>query len=239
MPSISKSIKAVISGVIKHWDYSVLPDWESQWWRWSGHFYLNDQKYEIFCHNYNCGWPPARMTERSVELAIADRWLQGHDRDEIYEIGAVTPYYWPHRVKHIVDPFDDHALVTHKESLFNVSLDGKAVISISTVEHIGVDEYGQEENPALTILALEKIFSESRSFCITAPLGYNIILDNYIKDKLLGCASMSISFLARGLQDNIWLQVDHSAASRAPYGPRDYSSPGSFANAIVVLSKET
>jgi hypothetical protein len=177
------------------------------------------------------------MTERSVERAIADRWLDKLGNKGAYEIGAVTPYYWPHRIRDVVDPYDSHELVSCRDSIFNVSLNDKPVISISTIEHIGMREYGQEEETSLTIRALEKILAESPCFLITAPLCYNTVLDNYIGANYERFPETRTSFLYRGLEDNVWSQVGHSTAARATYGPRDYSKAGAFANAIVILER--
>jgi hypothetical protein len=111
------------------------------------------------------------------------------------------------------------------------------VISISTIEHIGLAEYGQVADPSLTIEALKKVVDEARTFLLTAPLGYNKILDNYIIANLERFWGTRTSFLARGQRDNLWSQVDRSMASRATYGPRDYSNSGAWANAIVVLER--
>ena len=70
-----------------------------KWWRNIKKFTLNDKEYFLFTHNINCGWPPFRMTERSVELHVADEWINNHN--DIIEVGAVTPYYWPGRIKDI------------------------------------------------------------------------------------------------------------------------------------------
>jgi hypothetical protein len=223
--------------MFKLWNHSLLPDWDSRWWDWDGYFVLNGEKYKMFCHNYNCGWPPARMTERSVEMALADHWLREHEEDAI-EVGAVTPYYWPRRVKHVVDPYDEHALVSHRDSLFNTSLEGRPVLSISTIEHIGIEEYGQKEDPHLTILALQKILAESPAFLVTAPLGYNKILDSYLFSEYINFTNVKTSFLAREVRDNAWSQVDQSVAAGVPYGSRDYTKPRSCANAIVILARE-
>ena len=217
MTSTLKSTKDIVNRILKRWDHALQPDWESQWWRWDGRFHVDGQEYRMFCHNDNCGWPPARMTERSVELAIADRWLEAH-ADDVCEIGAVTPYYWPRRVKHVVDPFDEHPLVSHRESLFDLSLVNRKVLSISTIEHIGIEEYGQAADPNLTTLALKKLFSESPTFLVTAPLGYNHVLDRYLFEQHANFRDVRTSFVARGPQDNHWAQVDASAAARARTG---------------------
>jgi len=78
-----------------------------------------------------------------VELAVADRWLNQQHIANVVEVGAVTPYYWPGRVHHVVDPTDAHPGVTVRESIFDVSLVGKTVLSVSTIEHIGLGAYGE------------------------------------------------------------------------------------------------
>ena len=77
------------------------------------------------------------MTERSVELALADRWLDAADPDLVREVGAVTPYYWPRSVRTVIDPYDPNPLVTVRKSLFDADLTGVPVLSILTLEHIG------------------------------------------------------------------------------------------------------
>ncbi len=102
------------------------------WWESQPTFEFAGKVFKLFVSNHNCGWPPARMTERAVELPLADRWLESVDAARVMEIGAVTPYYWPRRVPHVVDPYDPHPLVTTKASLFDVDLSAGPVLSIST-----------------------------------------------------------------------------------------------------------
>jgi hypothetical protein len=96
----------------------------------------------LFYHRYNCGTAyDERTTERTVEMALADLWLTRH-HDNVIELGAVTPYYFPGRIPVVVDPTDRHPLVTISESLFTVDFKAKNVLCISTIEHIGTSDYG-------------------------------------------------------------------------------------------------
>jgi hypothetical protein len=237
MASIRRTVAVALNGVLRGFHCSVLPDWEAKWWCWNGRFVLNGYSHELFCHSYNCGWPPARMTERSVELSVADRWLSNHRVDDLHEIGAVTPYYWPHRVSNVVDPHDSHSLVNHKKSLFDMSFVDKPVISISTIEHVGRPDYEQAEQPILAIRALEKILAESPCFLVTMPLGYNNVVDKYIGQTYRYWSDVRTSFLARGSADNLWCQTDDSIIARAKFGSRDYRRAGSCANAMVILER--
>ena len=75
-------------------------------------FNYSGYNFRHFISHHNCGHPPNRMTERSVGLSLADAFLEFAPRDEVIEIGGVTPYYWPHRVSRVCDPADRHALIT-------------------------------------------------------------------------------------------------------------------------------
>ena len=78
----------------------------------------------------------------------------GHDR--VVETGAVTPDDWPGRITTVVDPYDPHPLVTHRTSLFGTDLSGLDVLAISTLEHIGVGDYGPVGGEETAAHALER-----------------------------------------------------------------------------------
>ena len=133
----------------------------------------------------------------------------------VIEIGAVTPYYFKDdKITEVVDPTDPHNRVTAKKSLFECDLKGKNVLSISTIEHIGTQEYGMAEEKNV-IDAIEKITSESESCLITAPLGYNKTLDDWVKNNrthpLLG-------YMIRGI-NNHWIEIDLCDYVHIPYTP--------------------
>jgi hypothetical protein len=153
---------------------------ENQNQRNDSEFLLPHRKRSLpyFSHSFNCGLDRrARRTERTVELALADDWLR-RASDPI-EIGAVTPYYWPNRISQIVDPADKHPLVTQHASLFNVDITGRDVLSISTVEHVGLDDYNLNEEKS-AIDAVQYINDRADRFLITFPVGYNNTLDKFI-----------------------------------------------------------
>lgn len=141
-------------------------------------FQLGNAVFEQFAHRYNCGWPClASHTERSVELAVAERWL--NHVDNAMEIGAVTPYYWPRWVSEVVDPTDGHKQVTRREGIESIDLSGRSVLSISTFEHIGSGDYGLQKREEEAGLALDKLFEQSPRFLITFASGYNSWLDEH------------------------------------------------------------
>lgn len=184
-------------------------------------FFLDGKRYMLFEHPYNCGYTSVRMTERSVELALAKAYVD-QCNGEVIEIGGVTPYYfYDDKIAVIIDPTDKHKRVTRK-SIFECDLTDKNVLSISTVEHIGTTDFGMHETEN-AIDAINKILKESRSCLITAPLGYNSILDEWVKENQ---KSNMLKLLKRKL-NNHWEDISGS------YEPVPYTHL--WANGLVII----
>lgn len=167
-------------------------------------FVFNQKEYFLFEHSFNCGYHETRMTERSVELSIAREYLKSC-QGNVVEIGAVTPYYFcDSKITDIIDPTDLHNRVNLKTSMFNCDLQGKDVLSISTVEHVGTHGYGMNEKET-ALDAIEKIRSEARHYLITAPLGYNKLLDEWVKKNIM---NPEIRLMKRGI-NNHWTEIEN------------------------------
>ena len=186
-------------------------------------FSLNGKQYLLFEHSYNCGYIHTRMTERCVEMALAKEYVDNCN-GEIIEIGAVTPYYfYDEKISAIIDPSDVHGRVT-KGSIFNYDLKNKHVLSISTVEHIGFGDYGLHEKENV-IDAIEKILDESESCLITAPLGYNKLLDKWVSENQ---SDSRVKLMRRNL-NNHWIEIT------GHYTPIEYTKL--WANGLVIIEK--
>ena len=197
-------------------------------------FTFRCQQYECFCHRYNCGYPPLRMTERSVELALADAWLDQLDTTYLTEIGAVTPYYWPRRVSSVIDPYDSHPLVTHGISLFACDFSGRDVLAISTLEHISMGDYGPATPGETPIHALEKICRESRRFLITVPYGYNAAVDNTLFGDFRFAEDVSATYMVRSVRGNDW----HESSAREAAVPYGRANPDEYgANGLLIIER--
>ena len=211
---------------------AVVPKWSIDWWRSIPEFTFNSVHYWAFCHSHNCGWPPSRMTERSVELALADRWLSNVS-GPVIEIGAVTPYYWPGRVGRVVDPADEHPLVTDRVSLFDIDTTGFNVLCLSTLEHIGSGEYAQPVDAKGPTKALAHLTKNCRDYLITTPFGYHPDVDASIFND---ARPASARFMVRSTGDNDWRECPPADARVAPL---DKSGMNRFAwaNALAILSR--
>lgn len=205
----------------------IVGTWEIDW-RIRRTFTLNGRELPYFYHAHNCGWPPRRCTERIVELAVADFWLARVVAEQVLEIGAVTPYYWPRRIPCVIDPADPHGLVTHRRSLFDFDLTNRIVLSLSTIEHVGTGEYGIDER-LCPIDALRKVCSESSQCLITFPTGCDDTLDAVsMQDNTLG-PDVSLFILVReGCAS--WRQESNKGCRVPKYGPK-------WANGLIVVEK--
>lgn len=188
-------------------------------------FVFEEQEYPLYENSYNCGYTDSRMTERSVEIVLAQEFLK-RCTHEVTEVGAVTPYYFYNdKIADIIDPTDLHQRVNVKKSLFDCNLKGKDVLSISTVEHIGTHDYGMTEKKN-AIDAINKIVYESEACLITAPIGYNQLLDAWIQDNR---NNPMLKVLKRGMT-NDWKEVSVCDVDGVTYGSL-------WANGLAVIRK--
>lgn len=168
--------------------------------------------------------PSAHGSERTVELALAQRWMGKHDC--IVKVGAVTPYHTA--TSHdIVDPFDEKATI--KTPMELVDFTGENVLSISTIEHIGLPEYGNEDlNTEGGVIALKKILDESESCFVTIPMGYNECLDNWVGENLdsLDC----FAYLKTSSNPVLWDYIENPTSVNY-----SYNQPYSFANFVLFV----
>lgn len=187
-------------------------------------------------HKHNCGLPTdLRRTERTVELALARQWVEGlmQDKDaKPVEIGAVTPYYWQgpgFTMPVVIDPADNKA--TRKESLFRVPLNGLDVLSISTIEHVGGDQYGISDK-ATPLDAFQHIAASANRFLITFPHGWENAASLqrmlFEQREMLDNDKINLYTLTRQ-PDETWAVSD----DLKPYGNR--RTP--WANTLIVLER--
>lgn len=178
-----------------------------------------------FHHAHNCGFPPARHTERTVELAIADRWLRRMQAWDVWEVGAVTPYYWSHRVARVIDPGDPHPEVTDRQTLRAFDFTGQTVLSISTLEHVRNDEFYAGSDPEIE--ALQKLVRESACLLVTVPFGVSPAIDEAVFIRPADLPRARIAYMVRD-DDETW----HPAEQ--PESQRPYTR---WANSIAVVEK--
>lgn len=198
-------------------------------------FFFKNRKrdYEPVEGEYS-GYMNRRMSERGIELYLMKKIIQKWNETNcsIIEVGAVSPYGFPNSdfINDIIDPYDNHEKVTRKIDLFEFDFTGYNVISISTIEHVGLGDYGLNkdttEKKYNAIEALKKILSECDKCLITFPIGYNKQLDKYVYENFKGTLCYK-----RGKFDNNWIKCSITDCRKTKYSRIRY------ADAICVIEK--
>ncbi len=232
-------LRRAANRLLAPFDLELVTARDVRWWTHSWTFRYGGRTYPLFCHAHNCGWPPY-STERAVELALADHWLG--QAGTVMEVGAVTPYYWPGRVRDVVDPADPHPAVTDRRPIADLDLRRRTVLSISTIEHVGTGEYGLGPTSEAAPEACRRLLRDAARFLVTVPVGQNPALDDFLFAPASLPPDVSLGCLKRG-PAGTWSQVPAEEARGTPYGdPRverlyPGTTAGRWANAVVVLER--
>ena len=128
-----------------------------------------------------------RSGERSIEVPLAIDFVSHYAKDEpILELGCVLPYYILKRRNHAVyDLMDRHPQNVARDIRDMADSELKTnIISISTIEHIDMAEYGIESCGNVSAVdVLKRITENAKRYFITFPLGHNRVLDGYVADS--------------------------------------------------------
>lgn len=187
-------------------------------------FVFNRQKYSYFIHPYNCTW----KNERTVEIPIIKKILEGYKDKKILEIGNVLSHYG--LVSHdVLDKYETAENVINKDVADFKSLKKyDLIISISTLEHVGRDEKIKDNTKILkAILNLKKLLTNKGQIIITHPLGYNSNMDFFINNEKIVFKKKFA--LARKTKNNTWKQIAWEKNLKIKYG-----SPFPGANALLI-----
>lgn len=135
------------------------------------HFVLWSKELTYVLERYNTTW----RNERSVELAVALDFLS-MNAGSVLEFGNVLSHYevgQSVRDRVVLDKYEDAENVINLDVLdFVPKYLFDAIVSISTIEHVGWDE--RPRNPGKAAVALQHLRSllkPSGRMLVTAPLG--------------------------------------------------------------------
>ena len=122
-------------------------------------------------------------TERTAEIPLAVHFLERCIKDEpVLELGCVLPYYISIPKNHVVyDLLDRHPANTPKDLRDLTDEDYQTnILSVSTIEHINMDDLGIKQNAITAMDVLSRIRTNAKKYFVTFPLGYNAKLDQYV-----------------------------------------------------------
>jgi hypothetical protein len=187
-------------------------------------FSLDGRQYAYAAHMYNTTW----LNERGVEVALGHAFLDENAGRRVLELGNVMSHYG--RTDHeVVDKYEQAPGVRNVDV---VDLDPAepydAVLSLSTIEHVGQDEEPCEPEKALGALdRLIALTARDGDLMVTFPVGHNRALDNALAEDRLPFAT--VSCLRRVDAANTWKQVSKDELADVAYG-----HPFRQANGLVV-----
>jgi len=176
-----------------------------------------------FYHLYNITW----KNERAVEVAVALDFVDRHAGARLLEVGNALSWYraWPHDV---LDKYEAARGVLNEDIVeFAPTQRYDAIVSVSTLEHVGWDETPRDPPKVLRAFArLHELLAPGGAMLVTVPLGYNPTLDAALREGALGFARSA--FMLRTARtrwrEAAWHEVAHV----------EYDRPFRGANALWI-----
>ena len=184
-------------------------------------FTFQGKIYQYFLHWYNTTW----RNERSVEVAIALKLLEGHQGEDVLEIGNVLQHY----ISFSHDIVDKYEKAEGVMNIDIVDFKGKQyslIICLSTLEHVGWDEEPKDASKVLSALSnIENHLRPNGELLITLPLGYNPFVDDLLNREEL--TSYQKTFMRRVGSE--WIET--KGCHFEPYNFREHK-----ANTLAILT---
>lgn len=169
-----------------------------------GSFAYEGRQLPYFHHTYHYTW----MGERNVEMALAKEFFAGREGQKILEVGNVTHHYLPGVDHTVVDKYE-HAPGVLNMDVVDIDLPAgtfDAVVAISTLEHVGLDEAVLDPaKPARAVELLKSLVRPGGTLWVTHPVGYNPSLDADLRSGAI--AFDSLHAVRREEKRNVWRQV--------------------------------
>src|SRR4030067_40909 len=183
-------------------------------------FFCNGEPLEYFYHEYNQTY----KKERIIEVPIIMDYYNQFESSKILEVGNVLSNYF--NCSHdVIDKYDSSKNVIREDIVeYNPTKRYSLAVSISTIEHIGVED--SPPNPRRVFDAIDNLRRISDLSVITIPMGFNKFLDSYIYNEEL---SFDEKYGFKRISRERWVQVDWEDITES-----NYDSPYGNANELFV-----
>lgn len=186
-------------------------------------FRFQGRTYNYLFHRYNTTW----RNERAVEVPIIYDLVTANKSKSILEFGNVLSHYLP--IDHdVLDKYEVGEKIINEEVVtFKPKKKYDLIVSISTLEHVGWDEYEggykrgekvRKGSPLKTLKALENLTRHLKNkgkIVFTTPLGYNSHLDKLIQSKRLNLTNEM--YMKRVSIENDWVEASSKQVLNSKY----------------------
>jgi SAM-dependent methyltransferase len=144
----------------------------------AGTFDLGGVDYRCFHHPYHHTW----LNERAVEIPVFQALVEGRDPETMLEVGNVLGHYGPRRHL-VVDRYEQAPDVLNEDVVdFDPGRRFELIVSISTLEHVGLDEEPREpDKPLRALERLRGLLAPGGQLVFSIPVGYNRDLDRALR----------------------------------------------------------
>jgi len=186
-------------------------------------FRFRGREYEYFYHAYNLAW----RNERTVEIPIAMRMLEDCG-GETLEVGNVLSHYVD--IHHdVLDRYEITGGVINEDvTSYRPDKQYALILSISTLEHVGWDEYPRDvDKLARAVANLASLLAPEGKLVATMPVGQNPEADRLIQRGEIGFTELYA--LRRVSRNNDWEEADCESVKNLDYSNKSYR-----ASAVIV-----
>lgn len=132
-------------------------------------------------HRYEtAAYNASRTNERAVEIPIFQDWIMRHP-GRLLEMGNVLRHYDPSMAHTVIDRYEHAPGVTNMDILdFEPKPRFDAIVTISTIEHIGWDDTPRDELRALDVIPhLRRMLNDRGRLLVSFPIGHHPHLDTF------------------------------------------------------------
>jgi len=176
-----------------------------------GDFELDGRRYRYLYSRHKFTW----LTERAVEVPVAQALVDAHPPGRVLEIGNVLSHYRPQQHV-VVDKYERAQGVLNRDVLDLAGIGSyDLIVAISTLEHVGWDESPRDPAKAQRAVdVLRSLLAPGGLLAITVPVGYNTAFDAALRS---GEVPLQRAVALRRAGGTRWREVAPHDVWSAPY----------------------
>jgi len=168
------------------------------------YFSFNGKRLPYLYHPYNKAW----KNSRAVEVPITLDYISNYKGNRILEFGNVINHY--KKFEHdVLDKYESVGGIINKDVInFKPKNKYDIIISISTLEHVGIDDFPKDSSKAIGALLnlKDNCLKSDGAMKIIIPINYNPSLTEIINKNRLS-NEFKISYMKRiNKKKNLWIE---------------------------------